>query len=61
MTIRLGGSVTFSWTGVENVMQANEEWDTIFGGMASGNPTAAGSFTQVFDTDGTFRFRSTST
>ena len=51
--------MTFSWTGVENVMQTYEDWSPIPGGISSGNPTSGGSYTQVFGTNGTFHFRTT--
>ena len=43
VVIRIHGRVTFSWSGFENVMQTDENWIEIPGGLTSGDPTRSGS------------------
>eukprot|EP01046_Picozoa_sp_COSAG06_P042656 COSAG06_NODE_5467_length_3462_cov_4.554564_1_plen_980_part_00 len=58
--VRIGGQVTFDWTGFENVEQVSDfdSYTPISDGIRSGDPTTAGSFTHTFDTAGEYYFRS---
>ena len=58
--VRIGGQVTFDWTGFENVEQVSDfdSYTPISDGIRSGDPTTAGSFTHTFDTAGEYYFAS---
>ena len=58
--VRIGGQVTFAWTGFENVEQVSDfdSYTPVSDGIRSGDPTSARSFTYTFDTAGEYYFRS---
>jgi hypothetical protein len=55
--IKINGEVTFTWTGYDNVHQADENWIPFFGdavetSIHSGDAQRGGTFTNVFDEPG---------
>jgi hypothetical protein len=59
--IKIDGEITFTWTGVENVHQADENWipfsgDALETSIRSGEFERSGTFTNVFDEPGEYYF-----
>eukprot|EP01043_Picozoa_sp_COSAG02_P019487 COSAG02_NODE_941_length_15750_cov_104.135582_6_plen_608_part_00 len=58
VVIKINGQVTFSFTGFENVEQTDSGWQTLQGGIRSGDPAHGGTFQHTFDTPGEYYFNS---
>ncbi|KAJ1623566.1 hypothetical protein T492DRAFT_883378 [Pavlovales sp. CCMP2436] len=61
MTVYVGGTVTWAWSSLQNVAQANSAFvaiNTIPGTFYSGAPTLGGAYSLRFDTPGTYYYKS---